>query len=128
MAVNLLAVTVVKVAAAGVAGLMPTGMVFPPVVATNPPMCKFCSIPNPPDATTAPVLTLTLVVALLIVVGPVITVCAVPLASKTRLVLAVAGVNVEPLGASVPVLADPPTTPVMIFLPTDYSPLWFGIC
>jgi hypothetical protein len=91
-------------------------------------MCKFCSIPNPPDATTAPVLTLTLVEALLTVVGPVITVCAVPLASKTILVFVVAGVNVVPLGARVPVLLDPPTTPVMSFLPTDYSPLWFRIC
>jgi len=119
---------VVKVPAAGVAGLMPTGIVFPPAITALPPMCKFCSIPNPPDATKAPVLTLTLDVALLMFAGLVITVCAVPLASKTRLVLAVAGVNVEPLGARVPVLVDPPTTPVMIFLPTDYSPLWFCIC
>ena len=91
-------------------------------------MCKFCSIPNPPDATIAPVLTLVLVCELVIVAGPVITVCAMPLASKTRLVLAVAGVIVVPLGARVPVLLDPPTTPVMSFLPTDYSPLWFCIC
>ena len=115
--------TVVKVAAAGVAGLMPTGIVLPPVVDINPPMCKFCSMPTPPDATKAPVLTVVLVVALLRFTGPVITVCAVPLASKTRLVLAVAGVKVVPLGARVPVLPDPPTTPVMIFLPTDYLSL-----